>query len=136
MIGFTGALKVYLALEPQDMRKSFNGLYAAAQEQLGEWSGCCYQERRMTEREAQLEALPRERDEKIRRLEETTRPTPQSSPISPRPAWPASSASTGAPPRPVHARRSSASPARAAGAGFWTLMMQMGLVPQHLPVPS
>ena len=36
MIGFTGALKIYLALEPQDMRKSFNGLYAAAQEQLGE----------------------------------------------------------------------------------------------------
>lgn len=36
MIGFTGALKIYLALEPQDMRKSFNGLYAAAQEHLGE----------------------------------------------------------------------------------------------------
>jgi len=36
MIGFTGSLKVYLALEPQDMRKSFNGLYAAAEEQLGE----------------------------------------------------------------------------------------------------
>lgn len=36
MIGFTGALKIYLALEPQDMRKSFNGLYAAAEEQLGE----------------------------------------------------------------------------------------------------
>ena len=36
MISFTGALKIYLALEPQDMRKSFNGLYAAAEEQLGE----------------------------------------------------------------------------------------------------
>ena len=36
MIGFTGALKIYLALEPQDMRKSFNGLYAAAEEHLGE----------------------------------------------------------------------------------------------------
>jgi transposase len=36
MIGFTGALKVYLAVEPQDMRKSFNGLYAAAQDHLGE----------------------------------------------------------------------------------------------------
>ena len=36
MIGFTGALKIYLALEPQDMRKSFNGLYAAAEERLGE----------------------------------------------------------------------------------------------------
>ena len=36
MIGFTGALKVYLAIEPEDMRKSFNGLYAAAQDHLGE----------------------------------------------------------------------------------------------------
>lgn len=36
MISFTGALKIYLALEPQDMRKSFNGLYATAEEQLGE----------------------------------------------------------------------------------------------------
>jgi len=36
VIGFTGALKIYLALEPQDMRKSFNGLYAAAENELGE----------------------------------------------------------------------------------------------------
>lgn len=36
MMGFTGALKVYLAVEPQDMRKSFNGLYAAAENELGE----------------------------------------------------------------------------------------------------
>lgn len=36
MISFTGALKIYLALEPQDMRKSFNGLYTAAEQQLGE----------------------------------------------------------------------------------------------------
>jgi transposase len=33
---FTGALKIYLAIEPQDMRKSFNGLYAAAENELGE----------------------------------------------------------------------------------------------------
>lgn len=36
MMGFTGALKIYLAMEPQDMRKSFNGLYAAAENELGE----------------------------------------------------------------------------------------------------
>ena len=35
MISFTGALKIYLALELQDMRKSFNGLYAAAENELG-----------------------------------------------------------------------------------------------------
>jgi transposase len=36
MMCFTGALKIYLAIEPQDMRKSFNGLYAAAEHELGE----------------------------------------------------------------------------------------------------
>jgi len=30
MLSFTGSLKVYLATEPSDMRKSFNGLYAMA----------------------------------------------------------------------------------------------------------
>jgi len=30
MLNFTGSLKVYLATEPADMRKSFNGLYAMA----------------------------------------------------------------------------------------------------------
>jgi len=28
MLNFTGSLKVYLATEPADLRKSFNGLYA------------------------------------------------------------------------------------------------------------
>ena len=28
MLSFTGSLKVYLATEPVDLRKSFNGLYA------------------------------------------------------------------------------------------------------------
>jgi transposase len=35
-MGVTGALKVFLALEAQDMRKSFNGLHAAAEHELGE----------------------------------------------------------------------------------------------------
>ena len=35
MLSFAGALKVFVALEPQDMRKSFNGLAAAVQEHLG-----------------------------------------------------------------------------------------------------
>jgi transposase len=34
MLSFTGALKVYAAMEPQDMRKSFNGLSAVVQEHL------------------------------------------------------------------------------------------------------
>lgn len=34
MISFTGALKIYLAVEPQDMRKSFNGLSAIVSEHL------------------------------------------------------------------------------------------------------
>ena len=34
MLTFSGALKVYLALEPQDMRKSFNGLSALVSEHL------------------------------------------------------------------------------------------------------
>jgi transposase len=31
MLSFTGSLKVYLATEPADLRKSFNGLYALTQ---------------------------------------------------------------------------------------------------------
>jgi transposase len=36
MLTWTGSLKVFLAVEPADMRKSFNGLYALAVEQLKE----------------------------------------------------------------------------------------------------
>ena len=34
MLSFTGSLKIYIALEPQDMRKSFNGLSAVVLEHL------------------------------------------------------------------------------------------------------
>jgi len=36
MLGFTGGLKVFLAVEPCDMRKSFNGLHGLVVEKLGE----------------------------------------------------------------------------------------------------
>ena len=36
MLTWTGSLRVFLAVEPADMRKSFNGLYALAVEQLKE----------------------------------------------------------------------------------------------------
>ena len=36
MLSFTGSLKVYLATEPADLRKSFNGLYALTQNVLKE----------------------------------------------------------------------------------------------------
>ena len=34
MLSFPGSLRIYLAVEPCDMRKSFNGLYAVAEETL------------------------------------------------------------------------------------------------------
>lgn len=34
MLSFTGALKVFVSLEPSDMRKSFNGLSALVEEHL------------------------------------------------------------------------------------------------------
>jgi len=36
MLSFTGALKVFLAVEPCDLRKSFNGLHAVVTETLRE----------------------------------------------------------------------------------------------------
>ncbi len=36
MLSFTGALRVFLAVEPCDLRKSFNGLRALVTETLGE----------------------------------------------------------------------------------------------------
>jgi len=36
MLSFSGSLKVFVAVEPGDMRKGFNGLYAAVTERLGE----------------------------------------------------------------------------------------------------
>jgi len=36
MLSFSGSLKVYVAIEACDMRKGFNGLYAAVSERLGE----------------------------------------------------------------------------------------------------
>ena len=36
MLSFAGGLRVFLAIEPCDLRKSFNGLHALAAERLGE----------------------------------------------------------------------------------------------------
>jgi transposase len=36
MLSFSGSLKVYVAIEACDLRKGFNGLYAAVSERLGE----------------------------------------------------------------------------------------------------
>jgi len=36
MLSFTGSLKVFVALEPCDLRKRFNGLHALVRERLGE----------------------------------------------------------------------------------------------------
>src|SRR5829696_8613600 len=36
MLAFPAAIKIYVAVQPVDMRKQFNGLWSAAQEQLKE----------------------------------------------------------------------------------------------------
>lgn len=36
MLAFPAAIKIYVAVQPVDMRQQFNGLWAAAQERLGE----------------------------------------------------------------------------------------------------
>lgn len=36
MLSFTGSLKVFLAVQPADLRKSFNGLYALTVQELKE----------------------------------------------------------------------------------------------------
>jgi transposase len=36
MLSFSGSLKIFLAVEPCDLRKSFNGLYGLVRERLGE----------------------------------------------------------------------------------------------------
>jgi transposase len=36
MLTFSGSLKIFVAVEPCDMRKGFQGLYAMASERLGE----------------------------------------------------------------------------------------------------
>ena len=36
MLSFSGSLKIFVALEPCDLRKSFNGLYGLVSERLGE----------------------------------------------------------------------------------------------------
>lgn len=36
MLALPASIKIYVALEPVDMRKQYNGLWAAAQQQLNE----------------------------------------------------------------------------------------------------
>lgn len=36
MLAFPAGIRIYVAVQPVDMRKQFNGLWAAVQEQLGE----------------------------------------------------------------------------------------------------
>jgi hypothetical protein len=39
MLSFSGSLQIFVALEPCDLRKSFEGLYALVSERLGEDPG-------------------------------------------------------------------------------------------------
>ncbi len=41
MLSFTGSLKVFLAVKPADLRKSFNGLYALTSNGLLTGSDLC-----------------------------------------------------------------------------------------------
>jgi len=43
MLSFPSSVRIYLAIEPVDMGKSFNGLYAVATEQLKKipWKAVC-----------------------------------------------------------------------------------------------
>lgn len=36
MLSFSGSLKIFIAIQPIDLRKGFNGLYGMASERLGE----------------------------------------------------------------------------------------------------
>lgn len=40
MLAFPGGVRIYVAVQPVDMRKQFNGLWAAVAEQLGEDPKC------------------------------------------------------------------------------------------------
>ena len=42
MLSFTGSLKVYVAVEPCDMRKSFEGLSALTANALKQWGTLCF----------------------------------------------------------------------------------------------